>query len=70
MFTIAVDGTQLVLGTKVGAFISSDLTGTAWSRLGHGLPNVPINNIEVKPGDQNTLVAATYGRGVYVYTFP
>ena len=70
VFTIAVDGTQLVLGTKVGAFISSDLTGTAWSRLGHGLPNVPINNIEVKPGDQNTLVAATYGRGVYVYTFP
>jgi hypothetical protein len=69
-FTIVLDRSQLVVGTKVGAFISSDASGSAWAPLGKGLPNVPINNLEVKPGDPLTLVAATYGRGVYLYRFP
>jgi hypothetical protein len=38
--------------------------------LGHGLPSVPITHLALKPGDPNTLVSATYGRGVYLYRFP
>jgi hypothetical protein len=37
--------------------------------LGEGLPPVATYSMTLKPGDPNTLVAATYGRGVYRYTF-
>jgi hypothetical protein len=50
-------------------FASSDTNGTSWGVLGNGLPNVPITHLSLKPGDPNTLVAATYGRGVYLYHF-
>jgi len=70
VFTIVLDRSQLVVGTKVGAFISSNPSGTSWAPLGRGIPRVTFNHIEMKPGDPNTLVAATYGRGVYVYRFP
>jgi hypothetical protein len=57
---------RLVVGTEVGVFIS---TGGSWKRLGKGLPNVWVRGLEFKPDDPNTLIAATYGRGVYVYGF-
>jgi photosystem II stability/assembly factor-like uncharacterized protein len=66
---VIVRGGQLVVGTDIGAFASSDANGTSWGVLGSGLPNVPITHLALKPGDPNTLVAATYGRGVYLYHF-
>jgi hypothetical protein len=34
------------------------------------MPSVPVFHLSLKPGDDSTLVAATYGRGVYTYKFP
>jgi hypothetical protein len=68
--SILVRGDQLIVGTKLGAFISSDLKGSRWSVLGNGLPAVQVMSMQLKPGDSNTLVAATFGRGVYLYKFP
>ncbi len=59
---------QLVVGTDVGAFISSDLTGTSYSRLGD-LPAVPVVAIKPDPASSSRIIAATFGRGVYSYTF-
>ncbi len=60
---------QLIVGTDIGAFVSSDLTGSSYSVLGGNLPNVPVVTLRLKPGDPNTLVAATYGRGAYTFSF-
>jgi hypothetical protein len=57
------------VGTDIGVFASSDTNGSSWGVLGNGLPNVPITHLALKPGDPDTLVAATYGRGVYLYHF-
>jgi photosystem II stability/assembly factor-like uncharacterized protein len=67
--TIVLRGNQLVVGTDIGTFVSSNTSGGSWSVLGKGLPSVPISHLSLKPGDSNTLVAATYGRGVYLYRF-
>ncbi len=61
-------GSQLVVGTDIGAFISSDLTGAHWAPLGD-LASVPINQLVLKPGDDSKLFAATFGRGVQLYDF-
>jgi hypothetical protein len=66
---VLVRGGQLVVGTDIGVFASSDTNGSGWAVLGRGLPNVPVSHLALKPGDPNTLVAATYGRGVYLYHF-
>ena len=66
---VIVRGGQLIVGTDIGVFASSDTNGSSWAVLGNGLPNVPITHLELKPGDPNTMVAATYGRGVYLYHF-
>ncbi|HEX8857459.1 MAG TPA: hypothetical protein VF752_17845, partial [Thermoleophilaceae bacterium] len=67
--SIVVRGGQLVVGTDIGTFISNDPAGSTWAVLGSGLPSVPVFHLSLKPGDDNTLVAATYGRGVYTYKF-
>jgi hypothetical protein len=56
-------GQQLVVGTDIGVFISSDLQGTEWAPLGD-LPNVPVNQLVLHPGDVSTVLAGTFGRGV------
>ncbi len=60
---------HIVVGTDIGVFESCDTAGTNYSRLGNGLPAAPISTLRLKPGDPDTLVAATYGRGVYTYHF-
>lgn len=67
--TVIVRGNQLLVGTDVGAFISTDLNGQTWSPLGNGLPAVPVNMLRLQPGDPNLLFAATFGRGVWFYDF-
>lgn len=61
-------GEQLIVGTDIGVFISSDLDGSAWAPLGD-LPSVPVNQLVLKPGDDRTLFAGTFGRGVQTYDF-
>jgi hypothetical protein len=63
-------GSQLLVGTDVGPFVSDTTDGATWAVLGGGLPNVPVFHLAPKPGDPDTIVAATYGRGVYTYKFP
>jgi hypothetical protein len=60
---------QLVVATSIGAFISRDSEGHDYVPLGTGLPPTAISQISLKPGDPGTLVAATFGRGVYRYRF-
>lgn len=59
---------QLIVATDVGLFISSDLNGTEWTTLGDH-PNVPVNQLVLKPGDDKQLFSGTFGRGVLLYTF-
>jgi hypothetical protein len=60
---------QLIVATAIGVFASAGTNGGRYSPLGDDLPNVAVYQISLKPGDPNTLVAATYGRGVYTYKF-
>jgi hypothetical protein len=68
-WTVVHDG-ELVVGTDIGAFISENRAGGSYSVLGTGLPTTPITTMRLKPGDQDLMVVATYGRGVYTYRFP
>lgn len=61
---------QLLVGTDIGVFLSSDTKGTLWAALADGLPAVPISTIRNHPGDPREVVVATFGRGVYAYRFP
>jgi hypothetical protein len=58
---------KLVVGTDIGAFVSSD-GGQTWSVLGD-LPAMPFVHLVVDPSNASRIVAATYGRGVWAYTF-
>ena len=60
---------QLILGTDIGAFISSDTSGSSWTPLGNKLPAMPILQFQLKPGDDSTLFAATFGRAIWTYKF-
>ncbi len=61
-------GEQLIVGTDIGVFISSDLEGSEWAPLGD-LENVPVNQLVLQPGDNRKLFAGTFGRGVKLYQF-
>ena len=56
------DSNQLYLGTELGVFVTDD-QGANWSPSGMGMPNVIVESLDFQ--DENTLVAFTYGRGVY-----
>jgi hypothetical protein len=63
-------GNQLIVGTQVGVFISSDLTGSSWTPLGHGPgASTAIQNLILQPGNAAHLFAGSYGRGVQMYDF-
>jgi hypothetical protein len=69
--SVTIRNNQLLVGTDVGAFISSDLKGSKWAALGgSGLPAVPVNSIRVNPGADNLLTVGTFGRGIYCYQLP
>lgn len=65
---VEVRGKQLLVGTDVGAFASASDGSPTYAPLA-GIPPTPIGNIQLKPHDPNTAVVATYGRGVWTYTF-
>lgn len=57
----------LYVGTDVGVFASID-DGANWSTTNDGPANVPVDDLFWK--NNNTLVAATHGRGIYEFTPP
>lgn len=59
---------QLIVGTDVGVFANALTGGTTFAAL-RGLPVVPITTMNLKPDDPNLLAGATYGRGIWTYTF-
>jgi hypothetical protein len=65
--SVLVRGEQLIVGTAIGAYISPGNDGGHFEVLGTGLPPVAIYQLAFKPGDDTTLVAATFGRSVWTY---
>jgi hypothetical protein len=59
---------RLVVGTDVGVFVSSGLTGGTYSLLGN-LPVMPVVHLAADPGNPNRIIAATYARGAYAFTW-
>jgi hypothetical protein len=59
---------RLVVGTDVGVFASSGVTGGTYSLLGN-LPVMPVVHLGVDPGNPNRIIAATYGRGAYAFNW-
>jgi photosystem II stability/assembly factor-like uncharacterized protein len=66
--TILLDSINGVIyvGTDGGVFSSTN-GGTSWAVTGTGLPNVPVYDLAFGAG--GTLVAATYGRGVWTLAY-
>jgi hypothetical protein len=58
---------KLVVGTDIGVYVSGD-GGATWSILGD-LPAMPVVHFALDPSNPSRIIAATYGRGVYAYTF-
>lgn len=56
---------QLFVASDIGVFETLD-GGVGWALLSNDLPNVPVTDLDYH-GPTNTLVAATYGRGIYRY---
>ena len=54
---------KLVLGTDVGAFVTSAAHPSSWTHVA-GLPNVSVNSL-TPSADGNGVVAATHGRGIW-----
>jgi photosystem II stability/assembly factor-like uncharacterized protein len=53
----------LFVATEIGVYFTKN-GGTNWDRLGQGLPNVDVRDIEIHYLNDK-LVAATYGRGLW-----
>lgn len=68
--TIYKRGSQLFLGTEIGAFVADAPSGTTqpeWAPMGTGLPNVVVTQFQTQPGNENKLFASTFGRGMWTY---
>jgi len=58
---------HLCLATDIGVFISEN-DGVNWELLGAELPNVVVNDLDYH-APTRSLLAGTYGRSLYKYTF-
>ncbi|MGN6130131.1 MAG: hypothetical protein ACTHOK_07295, partial [Nocardioidaceae bacterium] len=56
---------SIVVGTDLGAFIRSPGENGTWTKLGDNLPLTVVNDLEPGPEGDNSLYAATYGRGIW-----
>ena len=54
----------LFVGTEYGAYFTVD-GGTSWTRLGSGIPTVPVHDLAIQERE-NDLVVGTHGRGVFI----
>jgi hypothetical protein len=66
---LVLSGGKLALATDNGVYTAAAGrgAGTAWSVLGHGLPDTSVNDLTVGPGGY--IYAATHGRGVWRFKF-
>jgi hypothetical protein len=67
VWTLAEDGVNknlLFAGTEHGVYVTLDGGGT-WQRLHAGLPSVAVRDIQLQRRESD-LVAATFGRGIYI----
>jgi hypothetical protein len=58
---------HLYLATDIGVFVSEN-EGVNWELLGAALPNVVVNDLDYH-APTRSLLAGTYGRSLYKYTF-
>lgn len=63
-----LDGGSVVLGTNAG-ILSASAPAFAWSRVGTGLPTVPVLRLKYSAVDR-VLLAGTLGRGAWTLTLP
>jgi hypothetical protein len=66
---VLILGDKLVLSMDVGVFVADAESPTVWSKLGTGMPNVAVNSLTLTP-DGGSIVAATYGRGLWSIEAP
>jgi hypothetical protein len=65
VFTSTAGNAALVVGADRGTFVSFALEGfSTWYRLGSGLPNAPVFELDHDAGDQ-VLIAGVLGRGAF-----
>ena len=66
---LVISNGKLALATDAGMFTAAQGqgAGTAWSRLGSGLPNVVVDN--VTQGPDGFIYAASHGRGIWRIQF-
>ncbi len=57
-------GDLLFLGTEFGSYVSLD-RGEAWFKLGSGLPNLAVRDLDIQLRE-GELIAATHGRGIWL----
>jgi photosystem II stability/assembly factor-like uncharacterized protein len=58
------DPNLFFVGAEFGAYFSID-GGEHWNRLGMGLPNVRVDDMQIQPRE-NDLIIATHGRSIYI----
>src|SRR5581483_6815405 len=67
---VIVRGSQLIVSTNTGVYMSRDLSGGSWKVLGGTqMPVTHMATVQLQPGNPNRLFAATYGMGVWEYDF-
>ena len=54
----------LFAGTEYGAYFTTD-GGTHWTRLGSGIPTVPVHDLAIQERE-NDLVVGSHGRGIFI----
>lgn len=60
------DANEVILGTELGIWGTKNFMSAApsWAQYNYGLPNTRVTNLDYRPSTE-TLLATTYGRGVY-----
>ncbi len=66
--SMRVLGGEVVVGSDTGVFSALGPTFKNWSRLGTGLPTIPVLELEYDKSD-NLLLAGTLGRGAWTLKF-
>ncbi|MHB8572292.1 MAG: hypothetical protein ACYDAY_04960 [Candidatus Dormibacteria bacterium] len=65
---VTIRNGQLIVATQTGVYLSTP-DKSSYSVLGYGLPGTATWKVSLSP-DHQSVLAATYGRGVYRYNFP